>query len=198
MDPVTAAFLNFDRRSTGLFDRDGNEVSNGDSIWLSLQKLAMTDPRAADIYLRVKQAAEAEERKFRVETGMAAVQYVDKYMDQFIQAERAGMAVPRVLPDPRDVVIEEDGTVRVVGPVTRAQAERVLGLLDLRDRNLKIIRELGSFRHLSLAIRRGLWMACRRRIYWINRQIPPRLRERVPSFEEACKADSDHPGQNGG
>jgi hypothetical protein len=184
MDPATAAFLNFDRRSTGIFDRDGNEITNGDSIWLSLQKLSMTDPKAAGIYLNFKQAAEAEERKLRLESGMAAMQHIERYMAKFLEAESLGFSLPNVLPDPRDIVFDSAGNVHIVGPVTHDQLARVNALLDLRDLNLKVIRELSSIQHLSDSQRHDIWLTCRRRIYWINRQIPPRLRERVPPFRE--------------
>lgn len=177
MDPAAARFLEIDRQGTGLYDREGNELSFGESLILALYRRGLTDARCAKLYLQLRTAAEAEEKDVRLKMGMAAAAHIELYMDRFLQAERLGQPLPRVVPDPRDFVWNDDGSVTIDGPVTWDQHAAIQELVKYRDELLATMEALEPTLDEEVILR--FWKKLRNQVYRIQRKLPPRLRKVV-------------------
>ena len=178
MDPASARFLEMDRQVTGLTDRDGNELTYGESLVLTVHKRGLTDNRAAKIYLEYRSAAEAEERDLRRTMGMAAAEHMDRYMKQFEDAERRGAPLPKVLPDPRDFIWNDDGSVTIDGPVTWDQYYAIQRRVEYRDEILQTMAALEPALNEDVILK--FWKKLRNRVYRVQSKLPRRLRKVVP------------------
>ena len=184
LDPLASHFLEFDRKATGILDSDGDEITNGTAFLMSLHKRSLKDNRAAELYQKGRQEAYQAQKDLNRAAFEGALAHRERYLDEFVKMASRGIAVPKILPDPRDLILEGDGNVRVVGPLNIEEKKVVDAAVDLRDRCLEIISEIHSkppeIRKDFLDTRDYL----RRKIYRLNRHIPPRLKMKIPRLPD--------------
>lgn len=190
-----AEFLDFDRSATGVQDASGEDITFGKAFLRSLHKRALTDNRAAALYEDMRKAAHEEETKLRLKLIEEMNYHRARYQPQFEQAEAMGQPLPKVYPDPRDIVLEGDGTVRFDGPTTHDEAKRLEYVLAMRDAALQAINSIviddPARRDELITVRDYL----RRRIYRYNQFLPKHLCTRIPALKEVSGSEpgSDEP-----
>lgn len=189
LEPLAAAFIAFDSRETGVVDRDGKPVTKGEAFLEMLYKRALTDNGAAKLYNQARKEAYEVQRQFNHATLEAAIFHRKKYLSTFRSLEQAGLPLPKVYPDPRDVIIRDNGIVDIVGPMDVEEHALMQRAVTSRDMFLaqidSIVLECEQDRSWVLAARRIL----RRKIYRLNPYIPPRLRKRIPPLRDLTHLD---------
>jgi hypothetical protein len=71
----------------------------------------------------------------------AALYHRHRYLPDFIAAEKAGRALPDILPNPRDVIVTSQG-LKIVGPIDAEQQQVMLAAVKLRDLALKTLADI--------------------------------------------------------
>lgn len=139
-------------------------------------------------FIEGSEAAYEKEAEFQRELLEVAIRYKEKWGPIFDSCIKRGLPVPNQLPDPRDVVIDGDGTVDIVGAVTAEMKEEQDEIQRWRDGELQRLnwaqREDGLdkiFPDLPKKL-----SAMRRRIAKCNAYLPPRLR-RLPESPLAAR-----------
>jgi hypothetical protein len=91
----------------------------------------------------------------------------------------------KALPHPDDIIIEADGSVKIVGPVIEQDQIILETILKARDQWIEIgtiaARAEGRVMDQNFAL--ALWKQARRKFYRFNANIPPLLKKPFPRFE---------------
>jgi hypothetical protein len=180
LDPLAAQVAEFDQQGTGVIGADGNETTRGASFLAGVYLQSQKNPRYAELYEKIRSLAYAEIRKLNEEALEAAIYHRRRYLADFLSAERRGSLLPDVLPDPRDLIIDAKGELKIVGPLDRQEYETMRAAVKLRDeffKGLKLVEESDAPQAAITSARNYI----RRRIYRLNKLIPPRLRKRIPA-----------------
>ena len=184
---LAAEFLDFDRRSSGLQDASGNDLTFGKAFLQSLYKRSLKDNRAAALYAVLREAAYKQETELRMKLIEEVNYHKYRYLDAFRQAEAMGRPVPSILPDPRYIEVMPDGDVRFETPVDHAEQNQLERVLRMRDMLLEALESIvvdDPSRRDDLA---SVYLHLRRRIYKLHPLIPKRLRKRIPPLRDVTR-----------
>jgi hypothetical protein len=187
LDPLAAQVIEFDQKGTGFTDADGNEHTRATSYLKAVHLQCTQNARFAELYDRIRTAAYAEKKKLTEAAFEAALYHRWRYLHDFMRAEEAGLPVPDVLPDPRDVILRGNGEFKIVGPIDHEGREMMNAAVKMRDaalEGLELIEDGEADVDAVLAARNYL----RRYIYRLHRFIPPRLRKRIPPLRNEQRA----------
>lgn len=145
-----------------------------------LKHVAKANPKAIQIYYAAIREATAEEAAFKTELLGYALQYRARWLPEFVQAEAHGKEVPDLLPDPRDIEILPDGTVKIVGPISYEQQRSVEEIVKELDTYASAWGQVGNEPLLPLNDRMQIWRKVCRRMRRLNKGLPPRLKRGLP------------------
>lgn len=179
LDPLAAQVIEFDQKGTGVIDAAGNEHTRATAYLTAVHLQSTQNPRFAELYERMRSAAYAEKKKLTEAVLEGALFHRWRYMEAFVEADRLRRRPPDILPDPRDIIVGSDGTVKIVGPMDYEQLQITQAAVRLRNyafEGLELIDEMDTDPETALAARAYLI----RHIYRLHRNIPPRLRKRIP------------------
>ena len=183
LNPLAAKVLNHALRVIGAVN--GEDITNFDAVMMSLAKRGNKETAASRLYTQLTQNAQAMEQEVRNGMLLAAMTHKDTYGLQFARAKRLGCIPPNVLPHPDDIIIEPDGSVKIVGPVSwhgQMELEAILTMRDFCiDAGAILARAEGRLCDQDVAL--ALWKQVRRKFYRFNAKIPPRLKKPYPRFE---------------
>lgn len=182
LDPHAAQMLEFDRQGTGTIGANGEEMTHGSAFTSSILRRAITEETFARMYSDMRREAHDKEQAHKQSVLRAVFFHREQYLDKFILAEKSGKALPNIFPDPRDILIGADGSVRIVGPIDREANERMKKALEIRNIAFVTIAEIMDRTDFEREERREMYLMVRRTVYRINPVLPPRLRRRVPAF----------------
>lgn len=117
MNPLHNAVLTHAAKEMTLRTTDGERTITQTEACLDLllKMGAKNNAKALQIYLNFIKEASAESAKCKSDMLSTALEYRAKWLPRFEDAEAAGKEVPNIFPDPRDVEILPDCTVRIVG-----------------------------------------------------------------------------------
>lgn len=147
---------------------------------LLLKMGAKNNAKAMQIYLNSIGEASAESAKYRTELLCTALEYRAKWLPLFEHAEAAGKELPNIYPDPRDIQILPDGTVKIVGPLDIRQWRAVQDILEELDKYQSVWSSVKDERKLSLEDRKQIWRKTTRAMRKLNSALPPRLKVFIP------------------
>ena len=150
------------------------------SLDLLLKMGAKNNAKVLQIYLNFIKEASAESAKQKSDMLSTALEYRAKWLPRFEDAETAGKEVPNIFPDPRDVEILPDGTVRIVGPLNIRQWHAVQDILQELDKYQSVWNFVKDERKLSLEDRKQIWRKATRTMRKLNSALPPRLKVFIP------------------
>ena len=189
LDPWAAAVVKFDNTIIGRASRGGEmvDLSRRDH-WLELlyKRIGKDDVWATKYYKELTDAAHAKASSYKQDILGGAVAHREKYLKTFIQYEAAGRALPDIYPDPRDVIIDENGNVTIEGPTDFADRAFQDLLVEQQQAVLTVIESIGretteAKAASSISIIRKL----KRRLSRINKALPSRLRAtRLPDSDD--------------
>ena len=181
LDPLNSAILEQAARRLDIRTTEGKKtISQLEAALEKLFKMGMQGNRLSLVtFIELIQNAQDREKEQMQEVFRAAALHHQVYAEQFETAEREGKPVPKVLPHPKDVVIDlsdDDHPVQIIGPMTwteQAQAEEWERYRDEADWGLKqlqtrddIDQEELDFLVPKIKENRAKW----------NDALPPRLR----------------------
>lgn len=183
LGPFAATVLNHAQEVIGTVN--GVEITNLDAQLRALSKRGMKQTAASRLYLQYVDKAEAENQELRREMLLAAIEHKAKYGRIFAYYDSKGRRLTDILPHPDDIVIDPDGGVRIVGPVTKADQILMEAVEKERDDMIRAGEIFGrkEGRRLSDEDARRLWAKSRRKFYDHNGALPPRLKRKFPKFE---------------
>ena len=183
LDPNAALILRLNRKTMRhIQNGEVTEITRLESAYEQLYMLGMKngDVAALKLYIGLANAAHEIEKEHRMQALQAAVEYKDYWLPFFDQAERLGRPVPRQLPHPRDVVINEDGSTSILGPVDIEGQQILLQVVEMRDACISMILDLRERDSLNEILSR-LLRSCQRKLREFNKVLPPRLKRPLPS-----------------
>jgi len=180
LDPVSARVLEQADRTFTVRTADGERtISQYDALLERLFKLAMGGNFPAIMAnLEMVQRAHANQRQLLADSQQAAHLHHERYGLMFEQAEKAGKPVPRVLPHPRDIIIDledPDMPVKIVGPVNWSEQAEMEAVLQCRDELDRRLQELARDENLTGEMRDLLVPLLKERRNAFNAALPPRL-----------------------
>lgn len=142
------------------------------------RQAAKGDLRATNDYLAIGKAAKDAARDAREEQYLHASSYRGRWLLEFVRADAEGKELPKIYPDPRDIILHPDLTVEIVGPINEEQHIVMMEALRRRDLALKLL-DITKGRiddALTMYIENAL-----RDIELCNAMLPPRLRKFPPA-----------------
>lgn len=185
LDPLNSAILEQAARRLDIRTTEGKKtISQLEAALEKLFKMGMQGNRLSLVtFIELIQNAQDKEKKQIQEVFRAAVLHHQAYAEQFETAEREGRPVPKVLPNPKDVIIDlwnTDHQVQIVGPITwteQEELEKNLEKRDLTDKMLKSYRVSADSgeTHLHEIISKIEEGRAR-----LNASLPPRLHKPPP------------------
>lgn len=179
VDPFAAMVVRSNAKLIERRDSKGcvEQLSRAEATFERLLKKAMEgNVRAMLEYLKISKAAQDAQRDYDNNLLYMAIEHRDKYLANFLRAERLGKPAPPIFPDPRDVVIHPDGRVSIEGPVTESEHLDMLQVIQLRDRTKEIMEEFSVLPGLSRVTRKRHLDDLRAKYDLFNSLLPPRLR----------------------
>lgn len=184
LDPLNALVLEQANRKLTVRTAHGDiTLSQIEAALDRLYKMAMGgDFRSLVTYLELAKSAQDAQKELTQEVFRAVLLH-QTYTEPFETAEREGKPVPKVLPHPKDVIIDlsnDDYPVQIVGPSTwteQAKVEEWKQERDQADWTLKQLRMQDDIdqEELDFLIPR----IEENRAKW-NHALPPRLRKPPP------------------
>lgn len=142
IDPLAARVLEHGTARIPLRKYGSKGIVRVDANLDALFKQGLTgSTRASLAYHEIQQEASAKRRTMVSEVMRVAVEHQEKWLDAFIEAEMLGRPLPKVFPDPRDIVFSGDG-IRIIGPVNRADKDRDDRMLVSREAVIEDLIEL--------------------------------------------------------
>lgn len=145
-----------------------------------LKNAAKNGQTAIQTYYAAIREAMAADASFKSELLDYALQHRARWLEIFIQAEEQGKEVPGILPDPRDIEILPDGTVKIVGPISYEQQRLVEEILNELDTYQSVWNEVGNATALPFDDRMQIWRKICRRMRQLNKGLSPRLKRCLP------------------
>lgn len=182
-----------------IMEMDGKSITRLESLLTRMGASVETKPELAKLLLQVYGEAEQAEHNMKMEILEGALAFKEKWTAKFNEAERLGKPLPKVWPDPRDLIVRGD-TVECVGPLTEAAAADLKYLLDRFEVVLQMAQEvIDNVRQGSLSLEEGrkLWKKYQRIYYKVKSYIPERHRKKYPPFKvesltDNCDAEGDN------
>ncbi|WP_428332588.1 DUF5681 domain-containing protein [Novosphingobium sp.] len=183
LNPLAAALLENGRRVVG--EIQGEEITNIDAVMRSLSKRALKETPAARLFTQLMEKAQADEQEVNHGILLAAMEHKEAYGPKFAHCEKLGLKLPNVLPHPEDIIIEPDGSVKIVGPVMWEGQIILEATVKARDMWIDVGKELAraEARIIDEADAHDHWKKARRKFYRLNAHIPPRLKKSFPRFK---------------
>lgn len=185
LDPLNTTILEQTARGLTIRTPNGKKtISQLEAALEKLFKMGLEGNRLSLVtYLEFVQNAQDKQKEMVQEVFRAALLHHQVYAEPFETAEREGRPVPKVLPHPKDVIIDlwnTDHPVQIVGPITWTEQEELEKNLEKRDLTDKMIKSYrvsaGSgethFDEIISKIEEG-----RARL---NASLPPRLHKPPP------------------
>ena len=184
IDPLAAEFIAHDKRT--LARREGDKIERierGQAAIEKLYKSAMENNiPALRIYLERRDAAYRHQQEVLEANLLGAISYRQYWLPKFDHAERRGKPVPTELPHPRDVIINPDGTVDLVGPLIAEDQRRLEEILRNRTELRKMIQL--AYAHLDYEGVPAKLETFQKAWNKYNAAVPQRLRENFPKEAE--------------
>lgn len=108
-----------------------------------------------------------------------ALDHKERWSAPFRDCERRGIPTPNVYPHPDDVIIRNDGSVEIVGPMWPEQQRDLEAVLLMRG-NIEECLPVLTDDHCNSADRKKIINYLRRRWNKLNKSLPPRLQRPFP------------------
>lgn len=145
LDPLNSAIIEQAARRLDIRTTEGKKtISQLEAALEKLFKMGMQGNRLSLVtFIELIQNAQDKEKEQIQEVFRAALLHHQVYAEQFETAEREGRPVPKVLPHPKDVIIDlwnTDHPVQIVGPMTWTEQEELEKNLEKRDLTDKMLK----------------------------------------------------------
>lgn len=185
LDPAAALVLEQAARELTVRTANGDKrISQLEAALEKLFKKGMEgDYRSLVTYIPLVKNAQDEKKEMEAKLFKAVRLHDELYAEQFKTAERESKPVPRVLPHPKDIIIDlsdPDNPVRIVGPITWIEQEELDKNLEERDstdemlKSLRVLVDSGET-HLNEIVSKIEEGRAR-----LNASFPPRLHKPPP------------------
>ncbi len=141
--------------------------------------------KALALYMMAQKEAAEAAKEFREGILLAANEHIDRWLAEFLQNERNGKPMPPfVYPDPRDIIINPDGSVEIVGPINVQQHLLMDEMMHHRDEHIELWDKVLMVRKSSRNDLEREWRKRSKFIEKMNSVMPPRLRKALPPLEK--------------
>ena len=161
---------------------NGEDVTNVDRVWLKL-KAKTDDPRYAKMVLQHYLEVMAADTAVRQNAVQDLLAYIAYWGPIFENARGMRRPLPRVLPDPMDIVIDSPTSFRFIGPVTAQEALDWKFFRQAREAFFMVAREIVEVSGHSFPVEEGKarWDKIRRQFYRVNRRLPVIFKKKHPA-----------------
>lgn len=166
---------------------------NGENIELTqlqafldilFKQAAKGNAKAMGLYMAAQREAADAKRVFREGILFAANEHIERWLHVFLLNERKGKPMPDLIyPDPRDIIINPDGSVDIIGPINLQHHLLVEEMITHRDEYLEVWDQVLSAGAVPQSEVKLTWRMCNKNIEKWNSAIPPRLRKSLPPLE---------------
>lgn len=170
---------------------DGKPVTTLEGIMRAMRSMMREKPEYGKLLLQSIMQASKDEEEWNAQIFQNALTYKDRWGPEFALARQLGRPEPDVHPHPDDVIIKPDGSVCIIGPLTKDRAIKLNDLIRARDRLFEALQFVLNEGAASPEDLRPMWLKARRQYYRVSPQIPKRLRKPFPKFEPRVWSDDD-------
>lgn len=165
---------------------NGEPITRYGRLLAALEARAHEDPAIAKLLFNTYAVAERETAENDQKSLAWALDYKEKWGPVFERAQAAGRPPPPIYPHPGDVIINDDYSFYIDGPVTAEGAKVLAVRIEHSDRLFSAALDAMK---PSVEDGRKIYDYLRRRYYRFHRQIPKRLYQKFPSFKAASMED---------
>ncbi|SIN67719.1 hypothetical protein SAMN02745824_1752 [Parasphingorhabdus marina DSM 22363] len=128
------------------------------------------------LYLEIQAEAQRSLHAANDEFTMAAIIWRNRYLEQFLESDRLNKPLPDILPDPRDIIFDETGMARIVGPVNYQDKLEMDSIVEHQETVLTCLDDLASNSRKADILEKEI-RRLKRRLTKCNAALPPRLRK---------------------
>ncbi|MCP3732094.1 hypothetical protein M9978_16850 [Sphingomonas sp. MG17] len=178
---VERAILDYGKQIAG--EVNGKTYTNIDKSLLTLNAHQAEKPEFAKALLQMFQDASKREQEFNLALIADVYAYKNEWGPKFAAARLAGKPLPRQYPDPDDIVICDNLTVKFLGPVTADDAAKWEFFKRGREVYFSLAREIIEMTNCTCSLEEGRerYLKLRRQFYRVNRHLPKDFKRKHPA-----------------